>query len=320
MQMLFRVGRLVPPLRVLMHGAKGRLLGGVALLALSVAAGAQTAPLKMAYSAAFPTPTRPFDESLTKLDSSGTLYVATSASKSCNPTAGNCALRAPTKTIGESDSGTLVFVTPAHAAKPKFVSFLAGFYGSALDVDSAGNVYLGGSATRAFPTTQNAYQRSAPNDGSGFVLKLDGTGSMLFGSFFSPASIVGLLLASTGEIVIVGTATADATAAVAGGRHPARKGVCEQAERRRLAITSRYLDWPKRYHWELRPLRRARCHGFNGKRVGCRRLFPLPVQLQIDRYAILRFSGCGGHRAAGGRFGPGARGGNQRRGYRGHEV
>lgn len=79
--------------------------------------------------------------------------------------------------------------------------------GLAIAVDSSGNAYVvgGTSYPGTFPTTSGAYQPSINGGSSGWVTKLNATGSALVYSTYFPAGIAGIALDSAGNAYLTGT-------------------------------------------------------------------------------------------------------------------
>ncbi|HTR38267.1 MAG TPA: SBBP repeat-containing protein [Bryobacteraceae bacterium] len=88
------------------------------------------------------------------------------------------------------------FVSKLNAAGTSLIysTYLGGSGGSAglsLAVDTAGNVYVTGTANDGFPTTPGAFQTSCAAPGNAFVSKLDAAGSSLIYSTYLGASTGG---------------------------------------------------------------------------------------------------------------------------------
>lgn len=97
-----------------------------------------------------------------------------------------------------------------------FSSFIGGEsddQATALAVDAAGNVYVGGhtraDGTNSFPRTPGAYQTEAGYVGDGFLVKLDATGSqLLYGTLFGGKGsfdfVYGLAVDAAGDVYMTG--------------------------------------------------------------------------------------------------------------------
>jgi hypothetical protein len=155
------------------------------------------------------------------IDSAGNLYIAFYCGDS-----------------GPCPAPTTLFGTPAANTRNAFVGKVApsgtsyawlvelaqaatSFQGRPLAIDSAGNVYVTGSASCGFAATAGSYQSTCdstfPNIPNGFAAKIDPSGTkLLYATFLNGVSVVDMAVDSSGSVYLTGvpwttfTATAGA--------------------------------------------------------------------------------------------------------------
>jgi len=179
------------------------------------------------------------------VDPAGLAYVSGYSSNNLFTTAGSYQ---PTSAAGNNQYGFVAKFDPT-AQRIIYSTYVSGPRGSMAYVaaDAAGNAYLAGNTIDcSYPTTPGAYQTQArfpagtnTNCGSGFVSKLDPTGTSLLWSTFigddpinaEPTSLDAIALGSDGSIYVAGNAS--------GAGYPSVNPVAPQAQYYQYNVVSR---------------------------------------------------------------------------------
>ncbi len=140
------------------------------------------------------------------VDASGCAYIT---GRTTSPTYPTTAGTFDTTANGNED----VFVTKLNSSGTGIVfsTFLGGIFydeGRGIRVDSTGNIYIGGVASSAFPTTSGAYDTSFNGGSDAFVAKLNPTGStLLYSTYFGASlndSIEDIAVDTLGNVYVAG--------------------------------------------------------------------------------------------------------------------
>ena len=179
------------------------------------------------------------------VDPAGLAYVSGYSSNNLFTTAGSYQ---PTSSAANNQFGFVAKFDPT-AQRLIYSTYVSGPKGSMpyVAADAAGNAYLAGNTTDcSYPTTAGAYQTQArfpagtnTNCGSGFVSKLDPTGTTLLWSTFvgddpvngEPTSLDAIALGSDGSIYVAGNAS--------GAGYPSVNSVAPQAQYYQYNVVSR---------------------------------------------------------------------------------
>jgi hypothetical protein len=179
------------------------------------------------------------------VDPAGLAYVSGYSSNNLFTTAGSYQ---PTSSTANNQFGFVAKFDPT-AQRIIYSTYVSGPKGSMpyVAADAAGNAYLAGNTTDcSYPTTAGVYQTQArfpagtnTNCGSGFVSKLDPTGTTLLWSTFvgddpvngEPTSLDAIALGSDGSIYVAGNAS--------GAGYPSVNAVAPQAQYYQYNVVSR---------------------------------------------------------------------------------
>jgi uncharacterized protein (TIGR03437 family) len=137
------------------------------------------------------------------VDSLGSAYITGKTSSSSFPAT-------PGAVQATSRGPAAVFVAKVNAAGNNFLyaTYLGAGgddYGSGIAVDSSGNAYVAGYASAGFPTTVGAFQTTIPyNYSSGFVSKLNASGTSLLYSTYLGVGGGGIAVDSSGSAYVTG--------------------------------------------------------------------------------------------------------------------
>jgi len=158
------------------------------------------------------------------VDASGNVYVTGTTDSNTYPVT--------TGALSAGISGGGAFVTKLNATGNALVysTYLKGAVPAAIRVDASGNTFVAGQAFASLVTTSGVLQAVNPSGtvGSGFVSKLNATGSALVYSTYlggtAEDAVRGLAIDSGGNAYAVGVTSSDNFPIVTGAFQPARKG------------------------------------------------------------------------------------------------